>query len=130
VRCVHKGRGLSLAWMRRKAPGAVANYRYRMRQGGVGGGVVLSLIKLAKVWGGGTYSHSDSLVFTTLWPTAVFLPSSFPFSIVFAILLRSFLPFSYGGDPTSWLLHAKLTDHELTRFTHSVSTILVLFPLT
>lgn len=80
--CVCVGR-LRLAWMRRKASGSqlITDTGW-----GLGGGV-LSLIKLSKVWWeGGTYSHSDGLVFTTLWPTAIFLPSS--------------LVFSYGADST------------------------------
>jgi hypothetical protein len=35
-------------------------------------GAALSLIKLAKDWEW-DISHSDGLVFTTLWPTAIFL---------------------------------------------------------
>lgn len=72
----------------RVQPRVLANYRYRT----VGRVVVLlSLIKLATDWGG-KISHSDGLVFTTFWPTAIFLPSSFPFHCVFAISLTTLLP--------------------------------------
>jgi hypothetical protein len=55
-------------------------------------GVLLSLIKLAKDWGG-TFSHSDGLVFTTLWPTAIFLlPHFLSTESLPSLLLRSSPP--------------------------------------
>lgn len=85
---MHEQRGSEIEFNlnSRAQPRDLANYRYRTPEGG--GEILLSLIKLATDWGG-TISHSDGLVFTTFWPTAIFLPSSFPFHRVCAVSLPS-----------------------------------------